>query len=89
LGKPHPDVLTYADLEVPSLYNTYKHSGLPPGPICNPGVTALKAAFYPADTEYRYFVLKDPEAGRHYFSKTLQEHMQAKVVYLKKIQPGS
>jgi len=89
LGKPHPDVLTYEDLEVPSPYNTYKHPGLPPGPICNPGVIALKAAFYPADTDYRYFVLKDPEAGRHHFSKTLQEHMQAKVVYLKKIQPGS
>ncbi len=89
LGKPHPDVLTYEDLEVPSPYNTYKHSGLPPGPICNPGVIALRAAFYPADTDYRYFVLKDPEAGRHHFSKTLQEHMQAKVVYLKKIQPGS
>lgn len=89
LGKPHPDVLTYEDLEVPSPYNTYKHAGLPPGPICNPGEIALKAAFYPASTEYRYFVLKDPEAGQHYFSRTLQEHMQAKVVYLKKIQPGS
>ncbi len=89
LGKPHPDVLTYEDLEIPSLYNTYKHVGLPPGPICNPGATALKAAFYPADTDYRYFVLKDREAGRHYFSRTLQEHMQAKVVYLKRIQPGS
>ncbi|MCX7787778.1 MAG: endolytic transglycosylase MltG [Spirochaetes bacterium] len=89
LGKPHPDMLTYEDLEVPSPYNTYKHSGLPPGPICNPGETALKAAFYPAETDYRYFVLKDPEGGRHHFSKTLQEHMQAKVVYLKKIQPGS
>ena len=89
LGKPHPDVLTYEDLEVPSLYNTYKHSGLPPGPICNPGETALKATFYPANTDYKYFVLKDPAAGRHYFSRTLQEHMSAKVVYLKKIKPGS
>ncbi|GAB4223192.1 MAG: endolytic transglycosylase MltG [Spirochaetales bacterium] len=89
LGKPHPDVLTYADLEIPSPYNTYQRSGLPPGPIGNPGEVALRAAFHPADTAYLYFVLKDPDAGRHYFSKTLQEHMKAKVVYLKKIQPGS
>ncbi|MBP7494131.1 MAG: endolytic transglycosylase MltG [Spirochaetales bacterium] len=88
LGRPHPDVLTYEDLEVSSPYNTYTHLGLPPGPICNPGETALHAAFYPAETDYRYFVLRDPEAGKHFFSRTLQEHMKAKVLYLKKIQPG-
>jgi UPF0755 protein len=88
LGRPHPDILTYKDLEVSSPYNTYKHIGLPPGPICNPGETALRAAFYPAETDYRYFVLRDPEAGKHFFSRTLQEHSEAKVLYLKKIQPG-
>ncbi|MFQ3620539.1 MAG: endolytic transglycosylase MltG [Spirochaetales bacterium] len=89
LGRPHPEFLTYQDLEVDSPYNTYKRQGLPPGPIGNPGTVALRAAFFPADTDFRYFVLKDPNAGRHFFSRTLQEHNQAKVVYLKRIQSGS
>lgn len=85
LKKPHPEFLTYADLEISSPYNTYQRPGLPPGPISNPGVTALKAAFFPAQTDYWYFVLKDPQAGTHFFSKNLQEHNTAKVVYLKKV----
>ncbi|MDR1625287.1 MAG: endolytic transglycosylase MltG [Spirochaetia bacterium] len=85
LKKPHPGFLTYADLEIPSPYNTYQHAGLPPGPICNPGETALKAAFFPAQTDYWYFVLKDPGAGTHFFSRSLREHTTAKVMYLKKV----
>ncbi|MDR3200346.1 MAG: endolytic transglycosylase MltG [Spirochaetales bacterium] len=83
--KPHPEFLTYRDLEIPSPYNTYQHPGLPPGPICNPGQTALKAAFFPAKTDYWYFVLRDPSAGTHFFSHSLREHNTAKVVYLKKV----
>jgi UPF0755 protein len=83
--KPHPEFLTYRDLEIPSLYNTYQHTGLPPGPICNPGETALEAAFFPAKTDYWYFVLKDPQSGTHFFSHSLREHNTAKVVYLKKV----
>lgn len=88
-GKPHPDIITYRDLEIPSPYNTYRRSGLPPGPISNPGRTALGAAFYPAETDYWYFVLKDAAAGTHFFSKSLQEHNRARVLYVKKISSGN
>jgi UPF0755 protein len=87
--KPHPGFLTYRDLEIPSPYNTYRNPGLPPGPIANPGKTALFAAFNPAETDYWYFVLRDPATGKHFFSKNLQEHNRAKIVYLKKVSSGS
>lgn len=58
-----------------SLYNTYMYYGLPPGPIANPGKSALLAVAFPAKTEYLYFVAKGD--GSHYFSSTLQEHNQA------------
>jgi UPF0755 protein len=88
-GKPHPGFLTYRDLDIPSPYNTYRNPGLPPGPISNPGKTSLSASFSPAESDYWYFVLKDPVTGRHFFSKNLQEHNRAKVVYLKKVSSGS
>ncbi len=56
-------------------YNTYRHQGLPPGPICAPGLEALKAAKAPANVPYLFFVVKT--GGRHAFSKTLKEHQQA------------
>lgn len=63
------------DLEVDSPYNTYVHLGLPPGPICNPGVAALRAAVKPAETEYYYFVANDVAGdGSHVFAETLEEH---------------
>ncbi|MBS1252703.1 MAG: Endolytic murein transglycosylase [Anaerolineales bacterium] len=63
------------DLEVESPYNTYVHIGLPPGPICNPGLAALQAAVDPADTEYYYFVANDIAGdGSHVFARTLEEH---------------
>jgi len=63
------------DLGVDSPYNTYTHVGLPPGPICNPGLAALQAAVEPADTEYYYFVANDVAGdGSHVFAKTLEEH---------------
>jgi UPF0755 protein len=61
-----------SDLLSPSLYNTYKHPGLPPGPICNPGLAALRAAMRPAKTDYLYFV--SDAAGHSRFSATLKEH---------------
>jgi UPF0755 protein len=82
-GKPHPQRLTWADIAVDSPYNTYEHYGLPPGPIGSPGTTALYAAFMPLKTTYRYFVLKDPESGRHEFSETFQKHLSAKELYIK------
>jgi UPF0755 protein len=63
-----------SDLQSDSPYNTYRHSGLPPGPICNPGLAALKAALHPAHTDYLYFVA-DAE-GHSLFSTTLKEHAQ-------------
>jgi UPF0755 protein len=59
------------------MYNTYKWRGLPPGPISNPGMVALKAAAKPADTPYYYFVLTNPDAGTHSFTETFVEHREA------------
>jgi UPF0755 protein len=84
LGLEYPETLTYADLEIPSAYNTYWTSGLPPGPISNPGVTALDAAIRPAESDYLYFVLRDPDAGRHEFTRSYDEHLSAKSLYLKR-----
>ncbi|MBE0478021.1 endolytic transglycosylase MltG [Candidatus Aerophobetes bacterium] len=59
----------------PSPYNTYIYSGLPPGPICSPGVDSIKAALEPAQVNYLYFVSR--KDGTHEFSTTYQEHLQA------------
>ena len=60
------------DLQIDSPYNTYRYAGLPPGPICSPGVASLKAAAQPAEVPYLYFVSRND--GSHVFSKTLSEH---------------
>lgn len=60
-------------------YNTYQHPGLPPGPICNPGLEALKAVAQPEEHELLYFVAKGD--GSHYFSTTLEEHNRAVAKY--------
>ncbi len=83
-GKPHPEYLTYDDIKIDSDYNTYIHTGLPPGPISNPGLVALNAAFHPEKSDYLYFLLKDRDKGEHYFSKRLSEHNRARILYLKK-----
>jgi UPF0755 protein len=71
LGNPKRR-LTSADLSVTSPYNTYTYKGLPPGPICNPGMASILAALRPASVPYLYFVAVGD--GRHYFSTTLNEH---------------
>jgi UPF0755 protein len=63
-----------SDLNSDNAYNTYKHAGLPPGPIANPGLESLKAALAPAETDYLYFVAKADGSGGHRFSKTMEEH---------------
>ncbi|MCL4499141.1 MAG: endolytic transglycosylase MltG [Chloroflexi bacterium] len=69
--------LTYKDLEVDSPYNTYKHPGLPPGPIGAPGEDCLKAAVNPANVDYLYYVVKD-DAGHHFFTSDYNEFNKAK-----------
>jgi len=67
--------LTRSDLKKQTPYNTYRIHGLPPGPIANPGLASIRAALYPARTEYLYFVAKPDRT--HHFSKTLSAHNQA------------
>lgn len=67
------------DLRNPSPYNTYQVQGLPPGPICNPGLSSLNAALEPAPVPYLYFVSKND--GSHIFSVTLDEHNRAVKTY--------
>jgi UPF0755 protein len=71
------EVLSNADIAIDNPYNTYKYPGLPPAPIASPGELSIKAALYPADTEYFYFVTTNLGDGSHYFSKTYDEHLQA------------
>lgn len=61
------------DLNVDSPYNTYRHAGLPPGPIGNPGLAALRAVLWPEETDYLYFVAR--EDGSHAFTSSLEEHL--------------
>lgn len=68
-------VLSIADTKIDSPYNTYINPGLPLGPIANPGIECIKAALYPEETEYLYFVA-GPD-GKHIFSKTYEEHLAA------------
>jgi len=61
-----------ADLHIDSPYNTYRYAGLPPGPICSPGLASLRAAADPAQVPYLYFVSRND--GTHVFAQTLEEH---------------
>ena len=74
-------VIHRSDLASTNAYNTYTHSGLPPGPIANPGLTSLQASLHPAQTDYLYFVAKPDGSGSHHFSATLQEHEKAVLAF--------
>ena len=63
------------DLNIDSPYNTYRHKGLPPGPIASPGLKSIISALYPANTSNLYFVSR--QDGSHQFSATLNEHNRA------------
>lgn len=80
IGK-RSDQLTKDDLKIDSPYNTYKYKGLPPGPINNPGLESIEAALDPIYTDYLYF-LTDKE-GRMHYSKTFEEHVKKKNLYLR------
>ena len=68
-----------SDLQSPSAYNTYRHPGLPPGPICNPGLASLRAALAPAQTPFLYFVAD--AQGHTRFSITRKEHEDQVAAY--------
>ena len=70
-----PRRLFYSDYRYDSPYNTYRHGGLPPGPINSPGRASIEAALFPADVNYLYFVATGE--GGHVFTRTLQEHKAA------------
>jgi UPF0755 protein len=74
-------VLSLDDLKVDSPYNSYVVTGLPPGPICSAGEDAIRAAVYPAQTDYLYFVAKNDGTGGHAFAKTLEEQERNRVQY--------
>lgn len=77
----HKERLSIADTKVDSPYNTYRHTGLPPGPICSPSLAAIEAALYPADTNYYYYVLSPNKDGRHNFSNSYDEFLKNKRAY--------
>ncbi len=68
--------LSLLDLEINSVYNTYRYAGLPPTPISNPSLGALRAVAFPAETRYYYFRAKCDGSGFHEFSETFNEHLQ-------------
>ena len=74
-------VVTKQDISRKSPYNTYIIKGLPPGPIASPGIASIRAALYPADVPYLYFVYRGN--GRHIFSTTEREHLRAVKIYRK------
>jgi UPF0755 protein len=78
-------VIHQSELHSDSAYNTYVHAGLPPGPICNPGVAAIKAALHPAQTDYLYFVADANGATR--FAATLADHNANVAAYRAGVKP--
>lgn len=79
LGEQKP-VLSIADTQIESPYNTYLISGLPPGPIASPGAESIRAALYPADTNYLFFLAKGD--GSHAFSETYDQFLKDKAKYI-------
>lgn len=82
LGKQNKqkDNLTYADLEIDSPYNSYKYNDIP-GPICSPGLASIRAAFYPADENYLYFVVSEKLDGSMNFSSDYNQFLTDKAAY--------
>ncbi len=81
-GRAVPTITT-DDLKLDSPYNTYVHAGLPPGPICSPGLASLEAALCPASTDYLYFVSNN--RGGHVFARTLAQHRRNVARYLRQL----
>jgi UPF0755 protein len=81
LAGTYQGALHHADMQFSSPYNTYRHPGLPPGPISNPGRSALEAAMHPAQSDYYYFVAD--AQGHHRFARTMEEHDRNVAAYRK------
>ncbi len=81
----HKGRLLFADLKVNSPYNTYLHSGLPPGPICNPGLNSIKAALAPEKSDFLFYV--QGEGKGHIFAKTFAEH-RANIARIRRSAPS-
>ena len=81
LEKQYRGTIYQSDLKRDSAYNTYRHTGLPPGPICSPGTASLQAAMHPADSQFLYFVADAGASGRSRFATTLEEHERNVAAY--------
>lgn len=79
LAGTYQGALHHADMQFRSPYNTYRYPGLPPGPIGNPGKTALEAAMHPSQSDYYYFVAD--ANGHHRFARTMEEHNRNVIAY--------
>jgi UPF0755 protein len=81
LAGTYQGALHHADMQFNSPYNTYRNAGLPPGPIGNPGRSALEAAMHPAQSDFYYFVAD--AQGHHRFARTMEEHNKNVAAYRK------
>jgi UPF0755 protein len=79
LAGRYDGMIRQSNLQFDSPYNTYKHAGLPPGPICNPGRDSLRAAMQPASSDFLYFV--SDNNGHHRFARTMEEHSRNVAAY--------
>jgi UPF0755 protein len=81
LDRRYRGVIHRSDLASGNPYNTYRHAGLPPGPIANPGLDSIRAALEPADSDALYFVLRPDGSGAHQFSNNLAAQQAAVALY--------
>jgi UPF0755 protein len=86
LDNRYRGVIHRSDLESDNPYNTYRHTGLPPGPIANPGLASINAALHAADSEALYFVLRPDGSGGHEFSNNIAAHEAATAKYRRGLQ---
>jgi len=78
----HQAHIWYTDLEVDSPYNTYRITGLPLGPISNPGAASIHAALFPAEGNWLFYVLVNAETGEHFFTNDFAQHQHAQQTYM-------